>query len=117
MTSTHWASGLEVIAAISPALMLSAAMSKKKGAPIGFNRTPMPDEAGDNAPDEQGAKPGHKQLPPPLVEPIALDDMAAYEILQRYNLQPIVPLAKFEYQLLELVAALEQRVRELDPDL
>jgi hypothetical protein len=40
-----------------------------------------------------------------------------YEILQRYNLRPLVPLAKVEYPLVELMAALEKRVRGLDPDL
>ena len=56
-------------------------------------------------------------MPPPLVEPLAIDDVELYEILQRYNLQPLVPLAKFEYQLVEVIAALEKRVRELDPNL
>ena len=87
-------------------------MAKKNQPPIGFGRTPMPDEAGDHAPEKI-----KREVPPPLVEPLALDDMAVYEILQRYQLQPLVPLAKFEYQLVELIAALEQRVRELDPDL
>jgi hypothetical protein len=76
----------------------------------------MPDEAGDYAP-EAGSQKAKREVPPPLVEPLALDDVAVYEILQRYQLQPLVPLAKFEYQLVELIAALEQRVRELDPDL
>ena len=91
-------------------------MAKKNQPPIGFGRAPMPDEAGDHAP-EQGAKSGRREPPPPLVEPIAIDDVEMYEILQRYNLQPLVPLAKFEYQLVELIAALEKRVRELDHDL
>lgn len=90
-------------------------MSKqKKQPPIGFGRTPMPDEAGQ-APE--ATHPAQRPPQPPLVEPLALDDVAVYEILQRYQLQPLVPLAKFEYQLVELIAALEQRVRELDPDL
>jgi hypothetical protein len=76
----------------------------------------MPDEAGDHAPEE-GSRKAQREVPPPLVEPIAIDDVEMYEILQRYQLQPLVPLAKFEYQLVELIAALEQRVRELDPDL
>lgn len=89
-------------------------MSKKKQPPIGFGRLDMPDDAGQEA---QAGHPAHRPVPPPLVEPLALDDVAVYEILQRYQLQPLVPLAKFEYQLVELIAALEQRVRELDPDL
>lgn len=90
-------------------------MSKqKKQPPIGFGRTPMPNEAGH---EPEADKPAKREVPPPLVEPLALDDLAVYEILQRYQLQPLVPLAKFEYQLVELIAALEQRVRELDPDL
>lgn len=88
----------------------------KKQPPIGFGRAPTPDEAGDHAPEE-GAKPGRREPPPPLVEPIAIDDVEMYEILGRYNLQPLVPLAKFEYQLVEVIAAFEQRVRELDPEL
>lgn len=91
-------------------------MAKKQGAPIGFGRTPMPDEAGANLPNE-GGHPAERQPAPPLVAPIAVDDVELYEILQRYNLQPLVPLAKFEYQLVEVIAALEQRVRELAPDL
>lgn len=76
----------------------------------------MPNEAGDHAPEE-GAKPVRREPPPPLVEPIAIDDVEMYEILGRYGLQPLVPLAKFEYQLVELIAALEQRIRELDSNL
>jgi hypothetical protein len=74
----------------------------------------MPDEAGHTP---EATHPAQRPPQPPLVEPLALDDVAVYEILQRYQLQPLVPLAKFEYQLVELIAALEQRVRELDPDL
>jgi len=90
----------------------------KNQPPIGFGRTPMPDEAGHELADEQpkGKKP-QREVPPPLVEPLAIDDVELYEILQRYNLQPLVPLAKFEYQLVEVIAALEKRVRELDPEL
>jgi hypothetical protein len=91
-------------------------MGKKQQPPIGFGRQDMPDEAGQ----EPGAGPPKKtprEVPPPLVEPLAIDDVELYEILQRYNLQPLVPLAKFEYQLVEVIAALEKRVRELDPDL
>jgi len=87
----------------------------KKQPPIGFGRLEMPDESGDHAPE--AAKPAKREVPPPLVEPIAIDDVEMYEILQRYNLQPLIPPAKFEYQLVEVIAALEQRIRELDPDL
>ncbi|MDJ0367281.1 hypothetical protein QMK33_19205 [Hymenobacter sp. H14-R3] len=89
-------------------------MAKKKDAPIGFGRKPMPDEAGDT---EQAAGPPERQLGPPLVEPKAIDDVMMYKIFTRYNLQPLLPPAKFEYQLVEIIAALEERVRELDPDL
>jgi hypothetical protein len=75
----------------------------------------MPDAAGQEPAVEQPKK-TPREVPPPLVEPLAIDDMELYEILQRYNLQPLLPLAKFEYQLVEVIAALEQRVRELDPD-
>ncbi|MGI4871451.1 MAG: hypothetical protein ACRYFX_09770 [Janthinobacterium lividum] len=89
-------------------------MAKNNQPPIGFGRTPLPDDAGDEQPT---GKPAQRQVPPPLVVPLAVDDVELYEILQRYNLQPLVPLAKFEYQLVEVIAALEKRVRELDPDL
>jgi hypothetical protein len=92
-------------------------MSKqKKQPPIGFGRAPMPDAAGQQPAPEQPKK-TPREVPPPLVVPLAIDDVELYEILQRYNLQPLVPLAKFEYQLVEVIAALEKRVRELDPDL
>ncbi|MGI4762333.1 MAG: hypothetical protein ACRYF0_16605 [Janthinobacterium lividum] len=90
----------------------------KNQPPIGFGRTPMPDEAGQEPGTEQSkSRKPEREVPPPLVEPLAIDDVEMYEILQRYNLQPLMPLAKFEYQLVEVIAALEKRVRELDPDL
>jgi hypothetical protein len=92
-------------------------MAKKKQDPIGFGRKPMPHEAGDNSPEDGEQKPAKREPLPPLVEPQAIDDVLMYEILGRYGLQPLVPLAKFEYQLVELIAALENRIRELDPDL
>jgi hypothetical protein len=91
-------------------------MGKKQQPPIGFGRKDMPDEAGQEPGAGQPKKP-QREVPPPLVEPLAIDDVELYEILQRYNLQPLVPLAKFEYQLVEVIAALEKRVRELDSDL
>ena len=90
--------------------------TKKQEAPLGFGRKPMPAEAtGDFGDDQQ--RPGERQLPPPLVEPIAVDDLTMFEIFQRYGLHPLLPPAKIEYQLVEIIAALEQRVRELDPAL
>lgn len=89
----------------------------KKQPPIGFGRTPMPDDASGDAPQGEGQTRPERQIPPPLVEPIAVDDVEMYEIFARYNLQPLLPPAKFEYQLVEIIAALEKRVRELDPDL
>jgi hypothetical protein len=88
----------------------------KNHMPTGFGRTPMPNEAGQK-PSVKESENAPREVPPPLVEPLAIDDVELYEILQRYNLQPLVPLAKFEYQLVEVIAALEKRVRELDPDL
>ena len=90
---------------------------KKKDAPIGFGRKPMPDEAGDSSDEDEPQERAERQLPPPLVEPIAVDDVEMYEIFERYNLHPLIPPAKFEYQLVEIIAALEQRLRQLDPDL
>lgn len=96
---------------------LARIMAKTQN-PIGFGRTPMPDEAGlEPGAEQPTGKRSVRELPPPLVEPKAIDDMAMFEILQRYNLQPLLPPAKFEYQLVELIAALEDRVRELSPDL
>lgn len=94
--------------------LLDCVMAKKQDAPIGFGRKPMPDEAGDT---EQAQGQPERELDPPLVEPKAIDDVTMYEILTRYNLRPLLPPAKFEYQLVEIIAALEDRVRELDPDL
>jgi hypothetical protein len=109
------ANGSVAIAAISPAC--SILMAKKQN-PIGFGRTPMPDAAGQEPGSEQPSeKKAERQLPPPLVEPRAIDDVEMYEIFTRYNLQPLLPPAKFEYQLVELIAALEDRIRELAPDL
>lgn len=92
-------------------------MAKAKTPPIGFGRVPMPTEAGQEPSEAQSAPKPERQIPPPLVVPIAVDDVEMYEIFQRYNLHPLVPVARFEYQLVEIIAALEQRVRELDPDL
>ncbi|MDO7877682.1 hypothetical protein Q5H93_23285 [Hymenobacter sp. ASUV-10] len=55
-------------------------------------------------------------LPPPLVEPIFVDDVTMDQFFQRYNLHPLTPVSKFEFQLVMIAAALEQRIRELDPD-
>lgn len=94
-----------------------ARLMAKTPQPIGFGRTPMPDEAGLAPDTEQPTdKRPARELPPPLVEPKAIDDVAMFEIFQRYNLQPLLPPAKFEYQLVEIIAALEERVRELSPD-
>jgi hypothetical protein len=76
-------------------------MGKKQQPPIGFGRKDMPDEAGQEPGTGQPKKP-QREVPPPLVEPLAIDD---------------VELAKLEYQLVEVIAALEKRVRELDHDL
>lgn len=93
-------------------------MAKKQQPPIGFSRTPMPDDAGHEPTGEQPTgPPAGRQLPPPLVVPLAVDDVEMYEIFQRYNLQSLLPPARFEYQLVEIIVALEKRVRELDPDL
>lgn len=62
---------------------------------------------------EQSEKP----LPPPLVEPIFVDDVVMDEFFRRYNIFPLAPISRFEYQIVQVAAALEKRVRELDPDL
>lgn len=91
------------------------AKKPKKAPPIGFGRQPLPDEAG--ADEQQTPPPAEKQLPPPLVEPIYVDDVVMYEFFKRYNLLPLTPVSRFEYQLVQICVALEKRVRELDPDL
>ena len=55
-------------------------------------------------------------LSPPLVEPIYVDDVTMHAFFQRYQLLPLPPVSRFEYQLVQIAAALEQRIRELDPD-
>ena len=79
-------------------------MAKRKDA-IGFECKSMPDEVSPE-----------KELEPPLVVPVYVDDVEIYELFQRYNLL-LVPVSCFEYQLVQICAALEKRVRELDPDL
>jgi hypothetical protein len=69
-------------------------MGKKQKPRIDFSRKDMPDEAGQESGACQPKKPQH-EVPLPLVEPLAIDDVEMYVILQRYNLQPLVPLAKF----------------------
>jgi hypothetical protein len=91
-------------------------MAKTKNAPIGFGRLEMPADAG-HAPEPDSSQPPEKELAPPLVEPIYVDDVVMYEFFQRYNLMPLTPVSKFEYQLVQIAAALEKRVRELDHDL
>ena len=92
-------------------------MAKKKDAPIGFGRQPMPDEAGNNTNDDESQGPPVKQLEPPLAEPIFVDSVMMYELFQRYNLQPLTHISPFEYHLVQVIAGLEKRVRELDHDL
>ena len=62
------------------------------------------------------ASAGEQPLPPPLVAPVYVDDVTMYEFFQRYRLLPLTPFSRFEYQLVQIAAALEQRIRELDPD-
>ena len=88
--------------------------TKKQDVPIGFGRKPMPAEAAGVFGELE--QPGARQLPP-LVVPRAIDDIEMFEIFKRYGLQPLLPPAKFEYQLVELIAALEDRVRALDHNL
>jgi hypothetical protein len=98
----------------------------KKQPPIGFGRKEQfledPNGTGDGARfrlDKSAEEPTPPERPNrlPLVEPIAVDDLEMNDILEAYNLFPLVPLAKFEYQLVEVIAALEQRLRQVDPDL
>jgi len=89
-------------------------MANKKGPSIGFGRTPMPDEAGDDLPEQGSQQPAEKPLEPPLADPVFVDSVVMYEILKRYNLMPLTPVSSFEYQLVQVIAGLEKRVRELD---
>jgi hypothetical protein len=95
-------------------------MAKNKNTPpIGFGRkpTPGPDDQDAAHNDELAPTPAEKDLEPPLVEPIYVDDVVMYEFFKRYNLLPLTPVSRFEYQLVQICAALEKRVRELDHDL
>ena len=86
---------------------------KKNAPPIGFGRNPFDDDAD---PTDGGAKhdPEEKPLEPPLAEPIFVDTVVMYEILKRYNIHPLVPLGTTEFQLVQVIAGLEKRIRELD---
>ncbi|WP_400194048.1 hypothetical protein [Hymenobacter sp. B81] len=92
--------------------------------PIGFGRKPDPDPNGTgdgqrfqfdgtNAPQEEAPQRPTRQ---PLVEPVFVDDLEATEICAAYNIFPLVPLGHLEHQLLQVIQALEQRVKELEPD-
>ena len=56
-------------------------------------------------------------LEPPLAEPVFVDTVVMYEFFKRYNLFPLTPVSPFEYQLVQICAGLEKRIRTLDPDL
>ncbi|UOQ99908.1 hypothetical protein MUN81_10495 [Hymenobacter sp. 5317J-9] len=91
------------------------AKTKKSAPPIGFGRNP----AADDLDDDSGAKAPapEKVLEPPLAEPIFVDTLVMYETLSRYNIHPLVPLGTTEFQLVQVIAGLEKRIRELDHDL
>ncbi|MVN77747.1 hypothetical protein GO988_15545 [Hymenobacter sp. HMF4947] len=94
---------------------------KQKAPPIGFGRTPTviePDPF-DEAPDpvEDPPESDIPLPPPPLAQPIFVGEMARYELFARYDIRPLAPTSVFEMQLIQIIAGLEKRVRELDPDL
>ena len=110
-----WTVGSEVFAAISPTCP-TAAMAKKKDAPTGFGRRPMPDEASDISPDGHEPQPLEKQLEPPLANPVFVGTTEMYELFQRYDIQPLTPVSAFEMQLVQIIGGLEKRIRQLDHD-
>lgn len=94
-------------------------MAKKKTPPIGFGRTPTPppNEELDEAPDPPEEE-SDDDLPtpsPPLATPVFVGEMERYELMARYDIRPLMPLSAFELQLVQIIAGLEKRVRELDP--
>ena len=97
------------------------AASKKKAPPIGFGRTPTPVEPDefDEAPDppEEEESFDFPPPPPPLATPVFVTDLERYELLQRYDIRSLVPMSAFEMQLIMVIAGLEKRIRELEPDL
>lgn len=85
--------------------------------PIGFGRESYladPNGTGDGFQWQPGAAPAEEpQEPPkrqPLGTPLPIDDLVAQQILEAYNLYPLAPLSKFEYQLLEIIAGLEKQL-------
>jgi hypothetical protein len=84
--------------------------------PIGFGRKnadPDPNGTGDGFTWQPAAAPAEEHQEPParqaLGTPLPIDDLVAQQILEAYNLYPLAPLSKFEYQLLEIIAGLEKQ--------
>lgn len=95
-------------------------MAKKKNTPpIGFGRTPTPpnDDDLDEAPDppEEQEEDDIPTAAPPLAQPVFVGEMERYEIMSRYDIRPLTPISAFEMQLIQIIAGLEKRIRELDP--
>ncbi|WP_375435095.1 hypothetical protein [uncultured Hymenobacter sp.] len=92
----------------------------KKPNPIGFTK-PMPAEAesylqrsrlGDD--DEEEEK--HEEKPPraPKVVLVFVGAIEGNEIMAAYDLYPLTPLSNLEQQMLQIIAALEQKVEQLE---
>ena len=84
--------------------------------PIGFGRKNAdtdPNGTGDGFQWQPEATPEQELQEPTkrlaLGTPLPLDDLVAQQILEAYNLYPLAPLSKFEYQLLEIIAGLEKQ--------
>lgn len=95
-------------------------MSKDQKPSIGFGRQrdPDPNGTGDGfrylpGDPEATDKPAEKPKRPPVVVPIFVGDMEAQAILFAYDIFPLTPLGRTEHQLIQIIAALEQRVYEL----
>lgn len=93
-------------------------MAKQKGPPIGFGRTPLPKDDFDEEPDPPEDEPKKEELPPepPLAMPVFVGEMERYELLARYDVRALLPISAFEMQLIQIIAGLEKRIREIDHD-
>jgi hypothetical protein len=95
-------------------------MAKKQN-PIGFTKPkPMPREAetyltGNGEEGEEDEKPAAPARQPKVM-PVFVGTIEGQEIMAAYDLYPLTPLSNLEQQMLQIIAALEQRVDQLDPD-
>ena len=95
----------------------------KKPNTIGFTKPkPMPAEAesflqGSRFDDkEQDEEKEEKPPRAPKVVPVFVGTIEGNEILAAYDLFPLTPLSNLEQQMLQIIAALEQKIEQLEHD-